>query len=461
MNTRARLTAGLLRFAARLGRQLGALPLMVLALDASACRQIVGFDHTPGASGSREPGTRTTATTCNLPYATSDCASCVEAHCCEESAACGAVDACKRQLTCLQACGSEPECRARCGFEAPVSQASVAPTLAACLAGSCETECGLGCGLALRDYGDTQPEIATKCHNCIGANACDSAAACAASADCDGYRRCFATCRAPDCKQACAETHAEGAALDAALLAASTACNDDCARGRNWSCVGRVTGSKPKSDMVALTVDFFHSTSIEAFANLDIAVCDGQDVQCLHPRAQSKTDAMGRVAFTLQQHGNSTNTTVPAFGLDGYVQVTSPEVNPFFTYWGFAITEPRYRFWIGAPTRAEVDGLLTAYKVSLNPSRGNLIASLLDCEGLSAKNVVVTLEPSDPDTQVGYGLSPGATETDQDGWALFFNVPEGTVNVTATPSGLGKPSSKKTVNVRVGWTTAIWLSPTE
>jgi hypothetical protein len=441
---------------------------VALLCGASACRQIVDFDggHTPGKAGASDAAAASVA--CGLSHATASCASCVEKRCCSESAACEKVEACKLESNCLQRCGSDPECRAQCGFDAPVSQSDAASALAACLASRCETECGLGCGLSIHDYGNIAPKIASTCHACIVGSVCDAAAACASSTDCDAYRRCVAACSAPDCKQACAVTHAEGAALDPGLAGANGtgvnvgdangACNADCGLARNWSCVGRAIGSRRQSDTVALTVDFKDGVSQLPFAGLDVSVCHVMDVQCENPIAPSaRSNKAGRVEFTLERHEGTTL----GLGIDGYVQVTSPDIYPYLSYWGFPLTESRYGFWASAFTVEEFDNLVAAYpELSPRPTLGSLVVSILDCDGISGQRVEVTLEP-DPGIAPVYGFTPKQGETDHLGWAYFANVPQGFVSAIATPRDLGHPAAKKTVYVRKGWATGMWLSPNQ
>ena len=56
--------------------------------------------------------------------------------------------------------------------------------------------------------------------------------------------------------------------------------------------------------------------------------------------------------------------------------------------------------------------------------------------------------------------NPSATATDATAVATFFNVPPGTVTVTATPLALGKPSAHASILVRAGYETVMMLHPT-
>jgi hypothetical protein len=80
---------------------------------------------------------------------------------------------------------------------------------------------------------------------------------------------------------------------------------------------------------------------------------------------------------------------------------------------------------------------------------------------MGGPGVVLTLDPLDPGVRVFYGLSLGLSETDSSHpFATFWNVPEGSVSMIATPNALGKPSSRQTVYVRAGWGTAVHMPPT-
>jgi hypothetical protein len=52
------------------------------------------------------------------------------------------------------------------------------------------------------------------------------------------------------------------------------------------------------------------------------------------------------------------------------------------------------------------------------------------------------------------------TTTDYTGSIACLNVPIGSIQLTATPTGLGKPSSTVTAYVRAGAVTGVLLHPT-
>jgi hypothetical protein len=430
------------------------------------CRQIVDFDDgsTPGGHDAGEAcansSSNLTSNVCGLPYATTDCATCAAAHCRSESAACAREQACALESSCLANCGGDPQCRAHCALDAPVSQSSDASELAACLAMQCEEACDLGCGLGLGDYGKYPPEAAAECHTCVVTSACDAARACAASADCDAFTRCTSVCRTDDCRWMCRENHDAGRALASSLATNLATCDAACGRGGNWSCVGQVSWPKPKSDTVTLTLEFNDPQSMKGYAGVDVAVCDRSDRYCDHAKVEDKTVASGRVVLPFQN------------GLDGYVQVASQaqEFVNGLMYWGFPLSEAHYALiddtddWRHAfhfLTRDALKGVTDAAEVIQDPSRGFVLVDPVDCQGQPAPGVVLTLDPPDPGVRVFYGLSLGLSETDRsNSFATFWNVPIGAVSVIATPDAVGKPSSRQTVYVRAGLGTIVHMLPT-
>jgi hypothetical protein len=85
--------------------------------------------------------------------------------------------------------------------------------------------------------------------------------------------------------------------------------------------------------------------------------------------------------------------------------------------------------------------------------------------GALASNVTLTLSGGDQSTVQFYLLvgnvpSITAKATDASGGVGWLNVPPGAVQVTASPAGLGQPSSRGTFFVRAGTTTAAVLGPT-
>jgi hypothetical protein len=94
------------------------------------------------------------------------------------------------------------------------------------------------------------------------------------------------------------------------------------------------------------------------------------------------------------------------------------------------------------------------------PGRGSIGAAVFDCLGNPAGRAKVTIDSRDPLISV-YSGSGDAGTTTRNGLAFFYNVPPGTVQVTATPDALdGGPSSVETITVAADTTTGVGMFPT-
>ena len=155
-------------------------------------------------------------------------------------------------------------------------------------------------------------------------------------------------------------------------------------------------------------------------------------------------------------------------GLDGYVQLKSPDFPPYLYYWGFPLSEPEFQLadspaWnvsIKVLTADELNQLGTSLGYPYDSSASLLIAFVVDCTSHFAPGVQIATDPPSPTGMTVYGLSRSLTATDGNGFATFAALPTGSVNVTATPLALGKVSSRQTVNVRPGWVTNVGMFPT-
>jgi hypothetical protein len=435
-----------------------------------ACRDLVGFEEPARDASASDAGTQPSTTACALPYASSDCADCARQRCCTESMACADDPACRAQARCLAKCGAEPGCRAQCALAAPVSQSSDAAALAACMASECADDCGLACGMSLMDYGEVPPEAAEACHDCMVESACVEAEACAGSADCDALRRCVPSCRTPDCQLACNETHEAGRALSQTLLEKTNACAAECARGSNWSCVGRVNWPQPESERTTLTMDFVIAPSQRPYVGGRVAACERTDTQCERPAATGVTDENGRVVREIEDHTSGFEGS--ELGFNGFLHFTHPAgAMPWFGYWGYPFSKSRHA-WTAPPdvpgahpirlANAEaVEALLAAFHITRDPNRGEMLLEVVDCVGAAAGDVEFTLEPFDPDVVIVHGANAAASVTSRAApQALMSHVPLGAVDVIATPRALGRPSSRQTVFVRADSVVGVYMLPT-
>jgi hypothetical protein len=222
---------------------------------------------------------------------------------------------------------------------------------------------------------------------------------------------------------------------------------------------------------LTLTVQSYFQEGV-MLPGVDVALCDRQDVTCAHPKASGTTDPAGGVVLEFPNVAN-----LSMLGLDAYLQLRTPDdaeaaakIVPWLYYFGFPLSQPQYvatdspsaTLAIRVETIDDANRLAASVGITYDPSAGYLIAIPTDCEFRRASGLRVTTDPSYPMVQTIYGLDRSNTSTDAvTGFASFVGLPAGSVDVIATPLALGnKPSSRETVNVRSGWTTAVTMLPT-
>jgi hypothetical protein len=389
--------------------------------------------------------------------------------CCSESSDCAnSSPACLAYESCLGACKGEAQCRAQCTYDNRVSPENAGPisALHACLVTHCETECGLQCG-GVADY-VAPPADAVACDQCVQGNACTVGTACGKSPDCDAYVRCILARRALDGHEACATEHPGGAALFgdpagfmgpiAADTFASTyagTCSAACNYGGNWSCVGHVVWPQPQATTTTITLQGVHDPLGPPIAGATVAICLDSDTDCTNPLGSGITDDAGGVSVavpTIQGNQNRPQ------GATVFAKVTATGRLPAYEYsvaplgWAAFTATPGDSAFLVTPSEVTSKGQ--------DPSLGALYVAPADCLGSIAP--AVRLTANDAGTPL-YGNGKGSNTnvaSESAGPAFFLNLPEGPVQVTATPLALGDASATATVYVHAGAFTEFGLPPT-
>jgi hypothetical protein len=341
--------------------------------------------------------------------------------------------------------------------------------LSACLASRCEKDCGLSCG-GLAGF-ETSPANAMACQDCLDQNGCDVERACAVSVDCEANsQECIRACDTLDCLDTCEVAHGSRSAgaiaihdADAGFWQVHSAvygvCAGPCGAGQLWSCLGHVNWPVQKSSTTAIDAHLIDGLSGTPAQGVDVTACNLFDPTCAQPLAHATTDAMGHAMLQVQY-----STGIGNRGLQGFLESTSSSSSymPYLSYWGFPLSEAQYGFNWNIITPSENQTLFSSVSVTQDPMRGQLYVIAFDCTFTEAPGVVITTDlPPDSGAGEYYGLSgnPMQKTTDTMGTAYFSNVPVGTVHLTATPVGLGKPSATATVEVRAGWITEASMFP--
>ena len=445
-------------------------PALALAAStvvaAVACRQLVGIGDEPPQSlaagaDAGDSGAAGDATDAGSPLVYSGaCGSCVDASCAGQAAACAASASCVPYASCLAACNGDATCRAQC------TAAGLAPAaspelddLSACLVASCAGPCGLACG-ALAGYYAT-PDAAAACEQCQVSNYCDAETTCASAPTCHAFVRCVLGCQGRyDCLQACYEDDS-GAVDTYGYDYGLGSCTTICGMGRNWECAGRVGWPAPAGTSSTVTLVMNGALGASA-AGLDVSFCSGP-VGCGAVGPPGVTDDAGTVSLQVP---------TPSYrGPTGFLRVVSPDdagaqaVVPESSHWGFGLSEPSLTLYTTAYSPAIIDALAAQLHVSLDPSRGYVLAVVWDCLHYPGIGVQVDCSGCDSETVRAYqqatgGYSLTATATDSTGGVIFGNVPSVPVDLIATPQDLGKPTARVTVQVQPGTLTIVLMSPT-
>jgi hypothetical protein len=451
-----------------------------VALVATACDALLSI-HTLDGGGGVPDASADGSTT--LTLGSSACMACAAKSCANESTACEQEKdpaGCVPLENCLGSCeGGDPACRSKCTIdnELPSSGSAAVSALSACLVTNCENECGLQCGSFAANL--SEPDAAGTCQSCFVQYGCDPSRACARSADCDAYWRCYRACQTPDCKFSCSSQHDAGAALFRQLQGVySGSCMQDCAFGNYWACVGKISWPAAQSTQVVFTIPVVDIFGYAPMAGENVTVCAscpcGTSVAA--PLGMATTDDAGIATVQVTQPLTSLHT-----GVSGCVQVISPTDAsvPYYGYWGYPLSEPVVdpRQGPGAAsinvaaqsvqvfTPDQLQLAAGAVDAGVVPGRGFVGAAVFDCFANPTPNARVSIKSvsgTDPLVSTFYPGSGGNGEaTTTVGLGLLLDVPPGLYTVSAMPGPLdGGVSSIQSIVVGPGITTAVGMFPT-
>jgi hypothetical protein len=420
-----------------------------------ACRQLVGIGDDP-PQGQVSPSTDSGAEG-GFTYGQGDCATCVTTSCGPQATACAGTPSCAALEACMSGCGTDATCRAQCGVDHGLGNDVATPAFEACLASSCETQCGLTCGGLAAVF---PPATATGCEACILKQECQSTSACAADPGCQTSIRCQFSSSTPDVVQACPPLQPDAGPVSivnerSAPIASS--CSTACSWGADWSCVGKVNWPAARLGALEVTASVKDGLTNTPVADASVKFCTTLDPTCVLPIQAGTTDGAGNVTLVLP----------PVMGPTFYYgDVSSPAIAPLLVFGGSPFSEPRFAWPFITATPAELALGSQGLGVTGDPKLGAVFVGAVDCRLASAPGVTFAIDP--PGTSAGpfyYASavpSMTATETDSEGLAVFINVPviPTTLVVTATPKALGRPSSHVPLFARADGTALVYVLPT-
>jgi hypothetical protein len=440
---------------------------VVVAIALASCRQIVGIQDEPPTGSVTPPGSDDASTGDVCSVDGDACTSCLGASCCAQLTACDGEVTCKQSLDCMSRCGAGDEaCSAACvqSIDGPLAAAL------SCRAQSCATECGVSCGGIL---GALYPDLlagSPDCASCATAQACTDLTTCAASTSCVSYaacahRNCVPLDRA--CASTCQYALGPTPAGDALLSALKTHCTTECRLGSNFDCVGKRAWPVGVIDStVTFSTHFSDLVGAKTLAGVLVKACPLADPACATEWDHATTDSTGyaRVSGRLTQQGNGN-----AGVFHGYVDLSGGGVYPtvailFPPLAGSLAGDADYTPYLAEVfATADVTLLTSALPVSLDPARGHVAVSALDCLQVPAPGVSFEITPADGETLVAYsrnGLpSLQATATDATGTAAILNVSSGPITVSARVVATGALVSQHNAFVRAQTLTQIAAAP--
>jgi hypothetical protein len=422
-------------------------------LALSGCNSILG--HIPGEYVAGDDASSTAGLTCGLSLGADPCSACVAGACCGVARDCARDAACASYEQCLFGCGKDYDCRGACVSSLDYHFASETPAFEVCVAANCTDACHLPCSM-IDSFG--LPDSGAACMDCIAAGACDPVRACETSPACGSTTFCHASCRTPDCQQACIDADdAGGSLLSSVFVAVAKSCVTACSAGEHWECVGSVAWPAPTSTTLDVTLSLLGGGSAPA-PNVRVDECNVGDC----PLTSGTTNDQGTVVLSAPVRIGFGY----EWGFSGYFQFQGATIYPEIYFLAFPLTETHARLSVPVSDRNTFESVSRLAGIALDPTRGHMIVQAEDCNLLPAPGVILSAQGTDGQTQVRYVsgllLSATATSTDGTGVAFFFNVPtDASISIEAAPIALGRrPSSHATLFTKPGTISLVTLIPT-
>ncbi|MCC6648730.1 MAG: hypothetical protein IT374_24595 [Polyangiaceae bacterium] len=225
-----------------------------------------------------------------------------------------------------------------------------------------------------------------------------------------------------------------------------------------WGCAGVEVPLGPTTPTIDVTLDVVNGLTDAPVAGAVVKACSKADLECASPQAGPLTSgADGKLTFT----GLPTGCT----GWDGYFEVVAPTYAHTLRMFPFPITKGG-AFKASLASEAIFQALGKSIAGGLDPARGHLTASAIDCTGSPlAPGVTATVSTADGASKIAYGGSTPsaantATTTSGNVSRVFgFNLPEGPAIVSGALESGGTHIHDWPIVVRKGHVTSIALEP--
>ncbi|MBE7486068.1 MAG: hypothetical protein HS104_39620 [Polyangiaceae bacterium] len=350
--------------------------------------------------------------------ATSACAACQRAHCCDALAACRGDAGCASAAACLAAADSDED-RSDCRQSYLTGFRDSLADLAACSASACAEACTPEWGLPMPSAG---------CGGCAEKCA-DAQVACARSSECIALAYCSWPCGDAHCRGDCERLHPEG--IDAARALGgclADECKQECAYPErpDWSCLDEPPQEVGEGPPVVVTLELklFGMSAKPA----------GKKIRACEPN-MGIDECKASVPDPGASSGGKLDLQVP-YGFEGYFFTEdSPDAYGSIRYVERPITKTGMYPVTLIPKNTTKELPLVG---TIDLDFGMMWFMAYDCSRAQPAGVSLALKPWGPETKAFYGnvgqvdgtTTTAATSVDETGGG-FMNVPAGFVEVEA------------------------------
>lgn len=215
-----------------------------------------------------------------------------------------------------------------------------------------------------------------------------------------------------------------------------------------WGCVGNVE-PPDTTGMNTLTTQLLDLISNDVPAGMTVKLCNKYDTPCSAPLDTPVPDQDGFVTVTLPAE------------VDAYLEVTAPDYFQTLAFLDHVVQSDNAVVLVVPTVAAQF--IAKDAGVTIDPTKGIILARTADCTGGPTAGASVSLFPSDMETRfytINSSVTPDAVQTDTAGNAGFVNVTPGSVTVIGTIGPDGKEYGRVQTLVRANAITAQIVRPT-
>jgi hypothetical protein len=218
----------------------------------------------------------------------------------------------------------------------------------------------------------------------------------------------------------------------------------------DWRCLLEPVPPTPAGNVqLQLVFDDSSSAPGSPIVGAEVHACAELDVDCTTPLGSVTTGDAGIALLT-----------VPG-GFSGYYEVHAPSFDP-----AVLSRMPQLSSESASQGMASVSLLSAGASlagVTQDPSLSIAVVTIADCTATLAAGITIDVSAPGASERVVYLLnnlpSTSVTQTDVSGSALIFNVPPGTLVVSASFAATNQPIRSVTTFARQGWVTFVQIRP--